>query len=107
MRTLRFIVEDQIVKPDPNCDFNDLVPGTTQYLKLEFTFSGVWKDCTKVAAFYSPLGEEYPPQVLTDGKTCMVPTEACAKRTFKVQVIGKNGDLRLTTNKVTVSQTGG
>lgn len=107
MRTLRFIVEDQIIKADPNCDFSDLVPGTEQYLQAEFSFSGKWKDCTKVAGFYSMLGKEYPPQVLKDGKTCMIPSEACAKRSFKIQVIGKNDKLKLTTNKVTVSQTGG
>lgn len=107
MRTLRFIVEDQILKPDPNCDFSDLVPGTSQHLRLEFIFSHEWKDCVKVVGFYSPLGIEYEPQVLVAGKNCMVPAEACAKRSFKIQVIGKKGDFKLTTNKVTVSQTGG
>ena len=108
MRTLRFIVEDQILKPDPNCDFSLLIPGTSQYLRLEFIFmTQAWKDCAKVVGFYSPLGVEYTPQVLGDGKTCMVPAEVCERKSFKIQVIGKKDNLKLTTNKLAISQDGG
>lgn len=107
MRTLKFIVDSQIIRRDPGCDFSGLVPGTSDYLQAEFSFSKEWKDCVKVAAFYSPMGMEYPPRVLEDGKTCMIPAEALAKKTFKVLVIGKNGDFKITTNKVEVIQNGG
>lgn len=107
MRTLQFLVDDQIIKQHPQCDFSGLVPGTEEYLQAEFHFSPEWDGCVKVASFYSSLGREYKPQVLKDGKTCMIPTEALKKRIFKVQVIGKKGDLKLTTNKMTVSQNGG
>lgn len=107
MRILRFIVEGQIIKQDPTCDFSNLVPGSEGYLQAEFTFSADWKDCAKVAAFYSVMGKEYPPQILRDGKTCMIPAEASKKREFTVRVIGKSGAIKLTTNKVAVSQNGG
>ena len=107
MRTLKFIVEDQIIKKDPKCDFSNLVPGSKGFLEAEFSFSKEWDDCAKVAAFYSPLGREYPPRVLPDGKTCLIPFEALEKKTFKVQVIGKKKDFRIKTNKVTVCQDGG
>lgn len=107
MRTLKFLVDDQIIKQDPSTDFTGLVPGTEQYLNAEFSFSKEWDGCVKVAAFYSSLGTEYEPQVLKDGKTCMIPTEALKKRIFKVRVIGKKGDLTLTTHKVTIKQNGG
>lgn len=107
MRTLKFTVDKQIIKQDPNCDFSGLIPGTSGYLKAEFSFSSEWKECTKVAAFYSVLGKEYPPQVLSDGKTCIIPEEALAGRKFKVKVIGKNGDLKMATNKIIVCQEGG
>lgn len=107
MRTLRFIVDDQIIRIDPTCDISHLVPGSQGYLLAEFAFSKEWDGCSKVAAFYSPLGREYPPRVLADGKTCVIPFEALEKRTFKVQVIGKKGSLRLQTNKVVVKQNGG
>ena len=111
MRTLRFIVDNQIIMQDPNCDFSGLVPGTEGYLLAEFSFSSEWAGCVKVAGFYSPLGTEYEPQVLRDGKTCLIPAEALTRRTFKVRVIGKRSskpqDLMLSTNKLTVRQNGG
>lgn len=108
MRTLKFIVDDQIITQDPNCDFSGLVPGTEGYLKAEFSFSPEWNDCVKLASFYSAMGKEYTPKVLMDGKSCIIPTEALAKKTFKVQVIGGTPyNVKLTTNKVNVVQNGG
>ena len=109
MKTLRFIVENQIIKKDPTCDFSDLVPGTKGYLIAEFSFSKEWDGMAKVVGFYSPLGREYPPRVLADGKTCVIPFEALEKRIFKVQVVGQGlkFDQKLKTNKVAVYQNGG
>lgn len=109
MKTLRFIVENQIIKKDPACNFSDLIPGSKGYLIAEFSFSKEWENMAKVVGFYSPLGREYPPRVLADGKTCVIPFEALEKRTFKVQVIGQSKDFnqKLKTNKVTIYQTGG
>lgn len=104
MRTLKFIVEGQIIKPDPECDFSGLVPGTAGYLQAEFTFSKEWGSTSKVVAFYSRLGNEYTPQALKHGKTCIIPSEALRKRIFKIQVLGKNG---LVTNRLEIDQKGG
>lgn len=104
MRTLKFIVDGQTIKPDPKCDFTGLVPGTKQHLQAEFTFSNEWKNAAKVVGFYSRLGKEYPPQTLNRGRTCTIPIEALQKRIFKLKVIGQNG---LVTNKLTVDQKGG
>ena len=106
MRTLSFIVDGQIIKKDPNCDFNDLIPGTTGYLKAEFTFSKEWDNTIKVAGFYRN-GYECPPQVLEDGRSCMIPSEALTSRQFKIEVLGKNEKIKLTTNKIEVVQNGG
>lgn len=109
MRILNFIIDGQIIKQDPNCDFDNLVPGTEGYLLASFTFSKEWVGHAKVATFWSIMGREYPPQLLTDGKTCVIPAEALKRRVFKVQVIGKDPctGTRLMTNKVAVSQNGG
>lgn len=107
MRTLRFIVDDQIIRKDPNCDFDNLVPGSEEYLEAEFSFSREWDNCLKVVAFYSSLGVEYPPQVLRDGRTCIIPAEALLKKVFKVQVIGRRDNYRIKTNKEDVVQNGG
>lgn len=108
MKTLRFIVDDQIIRKDPNCDdFSGLIPGSSGYVTAVFTFSNEWYGFTKVAAFYSPLGFEYPARLLYDGATCVIPFEALKKRSFKVQVIGQKDDVKIKTNKVAVSQNGG
>lgn len=107
MRTLKFIVDDQIIKKDPSCNFDGLVPGTEEYLQAQFSFSPEWKGCVKVAAFYSSIGAEHPLRILEDGATCMIPAEALKKRIFKIQVVGKRDDFKIVTNKVTVDQNGG
>ncbi len=107
MRTINFIVEGQIIKLDPQFNCDDLVPGSEGYLRASFDFSSEWNGCTKVAGFYSLLGTEYEPQVLHDGKTCLIPAEALKKCVFKVQVIGRKNELKITTNKVAVKQNGG
>lgn len=108
MRTLRFIVDGQLIKQDPSCDFSGLIPGSDGYLQASFTFSDEWNEMAKVAAFWSPLGKEYPPQLLDGYYSCRIPVEALARRTFKVQVLGKDANgKRLTTNKIEVTQNGG
>ena len=107
MRTLKFIVEGQIIKQDPNCDFSYLVPGTEGYLRAEFSFSPEWNGCVKVASFWSAVGDEYPPQVLTDGMSCIIPAEATQRYAFKVGVIGKGATVKLLTNRAIVKQNGG
>ena len=107
MRILKFIVDNQVIQLDPTCDFDNLVPGTEEYLQAEFSFSPEWRGYTKVASFWSVLGREYQPQILKFGRQCMIPAEALKKRTFKVQVIGCKDGVQLTTNKVAVRQNGG
>lgn len=107
MRTLKFIVRNQIIEQDPRCDFSGLVPGTEDYLKAEFSFSSEWNGCTKVVAFSSMMGEEYEPQLLQDGKSCIIPAEALERRAFKIRVLGKRDSFRITTDKVIVHQNGG
>lgn len=107
MRTLNFIVNGQILEPDPNCNFDDLVPGSEGYVRASFTFTNEWLNCAKVAAFFSALGKEYPPQKLDSNLTCVIPSEALKKRTFKIQILGKQDDIYITTNKLPVTQNGG
>lgn len=106
MRTLRFIVEGQIIKKDPDCDFTNIVPGTRGYLQAEFSFSPEWDKTVKVASFFDDY-REFPPQLLEDGRVCMIPAEALVKKSFKIRVIGRDGDLKILTNFVEVCQDGG
>ena len=107
MRTIHFIVNKQTLSLDPTCDISGLVPGTKGYLLANFSFSSEWDDCAKVAAFFSNLGREYEPQVLANGVSCVIPSEALEKSIFKVQVLGRKNDYNISTNRLIVRQNGG
>lgn len=107
MRTLRFIVDGETITKDPSCDFNGLFPKTNSEICAEFVFSPEWKSRVKVAAFWSMLDKEYPPQVLEDDKTCMIPKKALARPAFKVQILGKHRGRTFKTNPIIIYQRGG
>lgn len=107
MRTLKFIVDGQTIKKDPNCNFDGLVPGSEGYLQAEFSFSRDWDGAVKVAGFYTRMGKECPPQILTDGMRCTIPPEATKNRVFKVKMLGKTKNYTIETNRVEVTQEGG
>jgi hypothetical protein len=107
LRTLKFIVDGQTISKDPRCDFSGIFPGTENYIRAEFSFSPEWNNRVKVASFYSVMGREYPPRVLTNN-ACMVPAEALARRQYKLQIIGKGPDgSKISTEKITIEQNGG
>lgn len=107
MRTLRFIVEGQMLQPDPTCSFDGLVPGSEECVGIEVSFSPNWSGYTKVVEFTSALGREFLPKILVGGRSCTVPSAALARRVFKIRIIGKKGEQKLMTNKVEVKQNGG
>lgn len=107
MRTLRFIVDDKTIKQDPECDFSGLFPGRNSNVRAEFSFSSEWNEKVKVAAFWSMLDNEYEPQEIDKDMSCIIPVEALNKAAFKIQVLGKKGKAKLTTNKLVIRQTGG
>lgn len=107
MRTLKFIVDNQILKQDPKCDFSNLVPGTEEYIQAEFSFSSEWDGYVKAVGFWSLFGKEYPAKVLSSSRTCMIPAEALKRRSFKIQVVGKKKEEKLVTNKIQINQNGG
>lgn len=106
IRTLRFIVDGNTIKPDPSCDFTGLFPGREDSIKAEFIFSSDWDRTTKVAGFFSIMGREYEPQIIEDG-ACMIPTEAIKYTAFKIRVFGKKGYFNISTNECIVRQSGG
>ena len=107
MRVLRFNVNGQIITKSPNCDFDNIVPGSSGYLKAEFTFSSEWQGFIKAASFFRN-GKKCPAVLLNDGKSCVIPAEALTGRRFSISITGKNKkDVRMTTNTVEVVQNGG
>ena len=107
MRTLSFIVEHDVIKQDPFCNFNGLFPAPNQKIQAHFAFSEEWTNIPKVVAFYSMLGKEFPPRLIDEENYCMIPPEALSLPTFKLQVLGNNQGKIIPTNTMTVYQKGG
>ena len=101
VRTLKFIVDRQIIRQDPACDFSGLIPGTKGYLCAEFQFSSEWKGCKKAASFFSFGNEGAVP--IVNGK-CDIPEKVLTRNKFSVKVVGERDDYRITTGKVEVLQ---
>ena len=111
MRILRFIVDNESIKQDPSCDFSGLFPGKNPDVRAEFILSSEWEKTVRVAAFWSMLDTEYEPQVVQDGG-CNIPKDALNRASFRIQLLGKKyepalGTINLSTNKLTIRQTGG
>ena len=101
MRLLRFNVNAQRITKDPNCDFTNIIPGTSGYLRAHFTFSPKWDNCTKVAQFWR--GDQEYASLIENGE-CDIDPAALVGNTFRVSVIGQRKNFRLTTDKVMVRQ---
>lgn len=105
MRVLKFIIDGQLIKKDPSCNFEGLIPGTIGYLVAEFSFSQEWNGTVRVAEFWSN-GEECTPQILQNGTTCVIPSEALIGNMFKIKVLGKKENFKIVTDNVIVRQKG-
>lgn len=101
MRLLNFIVNGQHISKDPNCDFSKIVAGSSNYLKAHFTFSPEWQDCKKAASFWRGSNEH---AVLLKNDMCDIPPEVLTGLTFGVSVTIQNGNTRVPTDRVIVSQ---
>lgn len=100
MRYLTFDVTNQnIVSTSDN---SNIVRGTKDYLAVRINFIGnEWDNCKVVARFASGLYEDYMPII---NGCCKIPDEAANKHAFKINLIGRNGDLQISTNQVVISQ---
>ena len=105
MRTLRFSVDSQKIRHDPNCDFSGLVSGTAGYLKASFKFSVEWRGLAKVAEFRRYSTDEVFPAKIINGE-CEIPAEALRGKKWYVNVVGKRGNIRMTTDRAEVKQEG-
>ena len=105
MRTLKFIVEGQRLRKDPQCNFDDLIPGSSGYLECEFVFNDDWIDCDKAASFFAIDGQENAERIL--GNKCTIPADVLTHALFYMSVMGqKNLDFKIKTNRITVRQRG-
>lgn len=96
MRKLIFIIQGQLIKPDPSCDFTGIVPGTEGYLQAEFKLDNAWDGCKIAASFWRGTDEFAVP--LVDG-ICTIPTNVLTAQYVGVSLTGISTNYRIVTNK--------
>ncbi len=106
MKYIKLLVDGNVLKYDPECNFDGLHRGMTEPVKLSLTFSDEWKNRPKVVAFSSLAGKEYPPLVLKN-KNCIIPADVLTNPAFKVQILGKDETSTIRTTKCTIYLEGG
>lgn len=98
MRRLLFTVDGQNLRKAG--DFTGITAGSKGYLCCHFgTTDYDWLGAKKVAVFNDETA------VALDGSMeCMVPDEVTDGKSFKVQLIGQRGNVRLKTGAVLIEQ---
>lgn len=104
MRTLKFIVDEQSLRKDPDCDFSGVVKGSKGYLQCSFSFSKEWNGCKVAASFWS-YDKEIDAAAVVRG-VCQIPDGVTNRRRFGVSLTGIKNGYRITTNKIWVEQEG-
>lgn len=70
----------------------ELVSNTKNYLVAKFSFDSTWNGFVKVAVFCS----DYP--VAIQNNQCLIPEEVTKRNSISVKVIGRKGNVQITTN---------
>ena len=85
MKTLKFCVNEQELKPNP-CNSTDVVTDTHNYLQLKFKFSDDWKGLEKHIQFI--LNNNHYEYLLEEDDTIKVPKLFVEELSFKFLIIG-------------------
>lgn len=103
MRTLKFLVEKQRLKKNPDCDFSMIVAGSVKYLKLKFQFSPEWNECKKAVSFW--VGDVEHAVILDENDECYVHEVVTNESVYRISVTGVRPDgYTITSSKWTISQ---
>ena len=105
MRNLDFIISEQNIQKKAGCDFSGISPGTANYLRCRFSFSSEWTGYVKVAEFRKYAFSD-PVSVPIYNNECYVPGEVTTGSSWKVRIVGKRKNIKITTCDCEVKQEG-
>lgn len=101
MRLLKFNVIDQKIEKDPECDFENIVAGSRNYLKTYFNLPEDWQNCPVAASFWRGKAEY---AVFLKNDMCDIPEEVLDFHTFRVSLTCKKDSVLIPTNKILIRQ---
>lgn len=103
MRDLKYIVTGQKIEQKQDCDFEHIVRGTNNYLRLTFFFSREWSGMVKVVELTNVSGVKAVEPL--SGNTFAVPGIVTGDSIIKVKLYGMNkkGD-QIVTDTIIINQ---
>lgn len=103
MRELKFIVDGQRLTKSKECDFEHIVRGTNNYLRLMFWFDGQWNGTTKAIEVSNISGTKII-EPLVNG-SFVLPSQVTGDSIIKVKVYGmkKTGE-QIASNEILIKQ---
>lgn len=103
MRELKFIVDGQKLTKSKECDFDNIVRGTSNYLRLTFFFSREWSGMVKVVELTNVSGVKVI-EPLVNG-SFVLPSQVTGDSIIKVKVYGmkKTGE-QIASNEILIKQ---
>lgn len=103
MRELKFIVDGQKLTKSKECDFENIVRGTNNYLRLTFFFSREWSGMVKVVELTNISGVKVIEPL--SGNTFAVPGIVTGDSIIKVKLYGmkKTGE-QIASNEILIKQ---
>lgn len=102
MRILKFIVEGQTLRKDPECDFSHIIKGSKDYLGCSFKLPADWRNIP-LAATFTHYGKEICASPVFSG-ACLVDNSVTDYKNFKISLTAiKNGEI-VRTNAVKIWQ---
>ena len=102
MRVLKFHVRGTQIEKDSNCDFDNIVRGSHNWLQLEFDFDKEWNRTGRVISLKNLDGEEK--NVILQNKV-VLQQEITKGSVFSFVLYGKDGDRKIQTNRMIINQT--
>lgn len=103
MRDLKYIVTGQKIEQKQDCDFEHIVRGTNNYLRLMFWFDTAWYGTTKAIEVSNISGTKIIEPL--SGNTFAVPGIVTGDSIMKVKVYGmkKTGE-QIASNEMLIKQ---
>jgi hypothetical protein len=101
MRELHFDVAGQLLRRNKQCDFENIVRGSDNYLCLVFHFNQEWQGTKRVISFYDVDGKQTN-EIIQDRVT--VPVDVTHGSMFYFELTGKSNKTRIVTNRTYIEQ---
>ena len=102
MRELHFDVAGQLLRRNKQCDFENIVRGSDNYLCLVFHFDNDWRETKRVISMYDVDGNQINE---SEQDKATVPVSVTHGSMFYFELTGKSNKTRITTNRMYIEQT--